>query len=357
MKNVLMLLGMLVAGAFSVHFPVRAEDAVAAPSATMQATAGQEIAGQEIPELIQEPGAMKNVSIALVAPSGYTLPVSRYEQGVKVLEERGFRVTSYYRPELHHERFAGTDAFRLHQIREAYKNPDVTLVMAVRGGYGASRLLEKLDFRQMAASGKIFVGYSDMTAIQMGLLKYGAVSFHGPMVYSDYGLDNPSRYTIEHFEQVLTHPVTTLQWPQADNPEVDVSGIFWGGNLTMISHLAGTRWMPDIRDGILFLEDVSEHPYRIERMLIQLDEAGILRKQKALVLGHFTGYRLYDEDNGYSFETMLAWFRKRSPVPVITGLPFGHTKEKATLPVGAKAHLQSKAGVVTLDLSGYPTVK
>lgn len=330
---------------------VHAEEAIAV------SPAADEMAGQTVSKPIQEPRPMENIGIAVVAPSGSAIPVQRYEKGMAVLQDRGFKVTSYYDPELHHERFAATDAIRLRQIKQAYQDPDVKIVMAVRGGYGASRLLKDLDFQQMAASGKVFVGYSDITVIQMGLLKYGAVSFQGPMVFSDYGLKNPSRYTIEHFEEVLSHPTTTLRWVSTDSPDVDVTGTFWGGNLAMISHLVGTKWMPDIEGGILFLEDVSEHPYRVERMLIQLDEAGILRKQKAIILGRFTEYRLNDEDNGYDFDSMLEWIKRRLPVPVITGLPFGHTKEKATLPIGAKAHLKVQSSSVKLHLSGYPTIK
>ncbi len=349
------ILGVMMVFAISSTIPICAEDMPSIQQNQLEAKEPIEV--PDASELKEEHKPMENVPIALVAPSGYATPTSRYEKGVAALEERGFKVTSYYRPEQHYQRFSGTDAERLHQIREAYKNPDVKLVMAVRGGYGASRLLKNLDFKQMAESGKVFVGYSDITVIHMGLLKHGAVSFAGPMVSSDYGEDDPSSYTLEHFEHVLTHPTTTIEWRAAGNPDVDVSGTFWGGNLAMMSHLVGTPWLPDIEGGILFLEDVSEHPYRIERMLLQMDEAGILRKQKALVLGHFTDYRLYDEDNGYSFDTVLAWFRKRCPIPVIVGLPFGHTKEKVTLPVGAKGHLQSHGGKVTLDLSGYPTVK
>ena len=138
---------------------------------------------------------------------------------------------------------------------------------------------------------------------------------------------------------------------------MDVDGTLWGGNLTMLTHLVGTRWMPDISGGILFVEDVGEHPYKIERMLIQLDEAGILKKQKALVLGQFTDYKTEESDNGYDFETMLSWIRSRLTIPVLTGLPFGHVKDKVTLPVGAKAHLVSKDDHVWLDIRDYPTVK
>ncbi len=298
-----------------------------------------------------------NMNIAVVAPSGYALDAKRCQKGIDTLHKRGFKVTNYYDANQHVERFAASDAHRLQQIKDAYHNPNVSIIMALRGGYGASRLLKNLDFQQMAKTGKIFVGYSDITVIHMGLLKYGAVSLAGPMVCSDYGVEVPSRYTMEHFEKILSHQENTIQWAAENNPDVDVSGVLWGGNLTMLAHLAGTPWLPDIKGGILFVEDVGEQPYRIERLLLQLDEAGILRRQKALVLGHFTNYRVTDVDNGYDFNTMLTWLRHRLTIPVITGLPFGHTKDKVTLPVGAKAHLQSHSDQVILHLSDYPIIK
>ena len=159
-----------------------------------------------------------------------------------------------------------------------------------------------------------------------------------------------------HFERCMTSPEMTVRWTAQGNPEVDASGTLWGGNLAMLAHLTGTPWMPDIEGGILFVEDVHEQPYQIERMLVQLDEAGILEKQKALVLGRFSEYRVTDYDNGYDLDAMLAWLRARLTIPVVTGLPFGHVPDKVTLPVGAQAHLVSHDGVVQLHLSGYPTV-
>lgn len=298
----------------------------------------------------------KNIGIAIIAPGGYPPDNEGFRRGVALLKSRGYRVFNYYDPAKRYQRFGGTDEQRIHQIEEALANPDVKVVMALRGGYGTTRLLSRLDFAQIAKSGKLFVGYSDFTVFQMALLTHGSASFAGPMVYSDFARKDLSRWTLDHFEKAVTVPEMSVKWSSADNPDIDVEGVFWGGNLSMLAHLTGTKWMPDIAGGILFVEDIHEQPYRVERMLLQLDEAGILKKQKALVLGHFSEFKTADYDNGYDFGTMLSWLRSRLTIPVLTGLPFGHVKDKVTLPIGARAHLRSRAGSVQLDLSDYPTV-
>jgi muramoyltetrapeptide carboxypeptidase len=112
--------------------------------------------------------------------------------------------------------------------------------------------------------------------------------------------------------------------------------------------------MPQIEGGILFLEDINEHPYRVERMLLQLLHAGVLARQQAVLLGDFSNYRLSDYDNGYDFDTMLAYLRQRLPAPVLTGLPFGHIRDKATLAVGCRAELVSDATGFRLGMKAYP---
>lgn len=311
--------------------------------------------GQALFEIRNTDMKTEKTGIAIIAPGGYVSETD-YRRGVAGLEAVGYRVFSYYAPEARYQRFAATDTERVRQIEQAAANPDVKIIMAVRGGYGTSRLLPYLDFRKLAASGKLFVGHSDFTVFQMALLKQGGISFAGPMVNSDFARAEISPFMREHFERCMTSPEMTVQWTAQGNPEVNVSGTLWGGNLAMLAHLAGTPWMPDIEGGILFVEDVHEQPYQIERMLLQLDEAGILEKQKALVLGRFSEYRVTDYDNGYDLDAMLTWLRARLKIPVVTGLPFGHVTDKVTLPVGAQAQLVSHDGVVQLHLSGYPTV-
>jgi len=188
----------------------------------------------------------------------------------------------------------------------------------------------------------------------MGLLQHGGISFAGPMLCDDFVRDELSVYTLENFWQCLTHVSHTVNGEADDNPDIDTGGTLWGGNLAMLTHLAGSPWLPQIDNGILFVEDVNEHPYRVERMMLQLLHAGVLERQRAVVLGDFSGYRLTDYDNGYDFGQMIAFLRAHLPLPVLTGLPFGHDRDKATLAVGAQAELHSQGGRFTLKMSGYP---
>ncbi len=205
----------------------------------------------------------------------------------------------------------------------------------------------------MAASGKLFVGHSDFTPIHLGLLGAGATSFAGPFILPDFGAESPSSFTMAQFIHCLTSPEHSVSGQAENNPNVDASGVLWGGNLSMIAHLLGTPYQPRCENGILFLEDIAEHPYRIERMLLQLLHAGILQKQQAILLGDFSGYRLSDYDNGYDFDTMLAFLRGRLDIPVLSGLPFGHIPDKATLAVGAQARLQGNGGQWQLAMRNY----
>jgi muramoyltetrapeptide carboxypeptidase len=134
---------------------------------------------------------------------------------------------------------------------------------------------------------------------------------------------------------------TGWQLPRAEAPArpIDVKGKLWGGNLAVLATLVGTRWMPEVKGGILFLEDVHEHPYRVERMLSQLLYAGVLPRQKAILLGHFTNYKPVPHDKGYRLQTVVDWLRKQVKAPVFTNLPFGHVATKVALPVGAQVHL------------------
>lgn len=299
---------------------------------------------------------LEGVTAAIVAPSGYAPESNDLGRAIARLESFGCSVRNFYDPAAKHQRFGGTDNARIAQLHAAAVDPEVQLIIALRGGYGMSRLLPDIDFTALAASGKLFVGHSDFTALQMGLLaQAGAASFAGPMVCIDFSRDEPSEYTLEQFLQCVTHATHQITFSAAGNAAMDASGILWGGNLTMLTHLIGTPYLPHIEDGILFIEDVNEHPYRIERMLLQMHYAGLLR-QKAILLGDFSSYALNEYDNGYDFDAMLAFLRERLGVPILAGLPFGHTRDKATLAVGSQARLQSDGMNCTVTMSGYPTL-
>jgi muramoyltetrapeptide carboxypeptidase len=294
--------------------------------------------------------------IAIVAPGGYAPDDVALARGIARLEQAGYRVFNYYDPARKHQRFGAADRQRVADLHDAARNPEVDVVLSLRGGYGMSRILPELDLGLLAVSGKRFVGHSDFTALQMALLAtHGTVTFAGPMICDDFGREEASDFTLQHFWQCLRNPSQAIDFQSDDIPSLDVSGTLWGGNLSMLVHMLGSPWFPRIEDGILFVEDINEHPYRIERMMLQLLHAGAL-KQKAIVFGDFSGYRLSDYDNGYDFDAMLDWLRQRVGVPVLCGLPFGHTRDKITLAVGCQARLQSEQGKTRLTMSGYPSL-
>lgn len=296
-------------------------------------------------------GLPENPGIAIVAISGAALDGAAVERGVLALQERGFVVHNYYDHEQRYQRFGNTDAGRLNQLHAAIANPDVQIVMALRGSYGLSRLLPLIDYQAIAESKKYLVGYSDFTALQMAMLaKTGACSFAGPSLCGGFADAEPSAFTIDDFLACISNHTHTIHFDALNNPEIEISGRLWGGNLAMLTSLLGTEYFPEISDGILFVEDIAEHPYRVERMLLQLHYAGVLNKQKAIVLGDFSAYKLAPHDNGYNFEEMLRYLRETIAVPIISGLPFGHIKDKVTLVVGSDARLISEGNTVSIAM-------
>jgi len=297
----------------------------------------------------------------LIAPSGYCHNQQAAQLAVERLRAQGHQVLNSEVIARRDQRFAGNETDRLQDLNglPALKTcPDI--VLAVRGGYGATRLLPQLARASLAGwlrdNPVALCGHSDFTVIQLALLDHGAVSFSGPMLTGNFGAKVLSEFTVEHFWRALTSPELILSW-QTEPQEVNVTGKIWGGNLAMIASLAGTPWLPEIEEGILVIEDVNEHPFRVERMLLQLAQSGILARQKAIVLGSFTGATLTDYDNGYDFDSVWTLIRQMTGIPLVTGLEFGHHWNTVTLPLGAQGHLQVKGRDSTLTISGHPTLR
>jgi muramoyltetrapeptide carboxypeptidase len=300
----------------------------------------------------------RDVGIGIVAPSGYAPDAAVVERAVARLRSDGARVTLFCNPADKFERFGARDDERVAQLHAAASDPSIDVVIALRGGYGLSRILPMLDFDLLAQSGKLFVGHSDFTAFQMALLAAtGTVSFAGPMICDDFGRDVPSQFTLDHFWQCLRSETISFESDDTCSETVQMAGLLWGGNLAMLAHLVGSPYLPDIDGGILFLEDINEHPFRVERMLLQLLHAGVLQKQQAIVLGDFSGGRVTDYDNGFDFDSVIASLRSRVSVPVLTGLRFGHVVDKVTLPVGAQAALTADSHGWVLRVEGYPRLR
>ncbi|HGA8554168.1 TPA: muramoyltetrapeptide carboxypeptidase [Salmonella enterica subsp. enterica serovar Saintpaul] len=298
----------------------------------------------------------------LIAPSGYCINQQAALRGVQRLADAGHQVENDEVIRRRYQRFAGTDAERLADVNSlaSLTSPD-TIVMPVRGGYGASRLLDRIDWQALATRQQrdplLICGHSDFTAIQAGLLaQVNIITFSGPMLAANFGAETLNTFTEQHFWLALRKAQFTVEW-QGDGPQCDVQGTLWGGNLAMLISLIGTPWMPTIDKGILVLEDVNEHPFRVERMLLQLEYAGILNRQSAIVLGSFSGAAPNEYDAGYSLESVYAFLRSRLSVPLITGLDFGHEQRTVTLPIGANATLKNTRQGTQLTLSGHPTLQ
>ncbi|AEG93070.1 LD-carboxypeptidase [Ramlibacter tataouinensis] len=244
-------------------------------------------------------------------------------------------------------RFAGDDETRLGAIhRAAASGADIAMI--TRGGYGLTRLLPAIRYKEVARAverGLKFVGLSDFTAFQNAMLaRAGAVTWSGPALGEDFGTEaEPDEIMQACFEDLASGQGEGTGWrlSRAERQEglLELRGQLWGGNLAILAALAGTPYLPEAKGGILFIEDVHEHPYRVERMLTQLLYAGVLARQKAIVFGQFTNYRLMPHDKGFKLQTVVEWLRRQVKAPVLTGLPFGHVPTKVLLPVGAPVQL------------------
>jgi muramoyltetrapeptide carboxypeptidase len=288
--------------------------------------------------------------IYLFSPSGAIRDKVGFKRGVKRLEAQGHQVEIDPDALKSHLRFAGDDATRLSAVQRACASgADVALIS--RGGYGLTRLLADLPYKAIGKAidqGTQFVGLSDFTAFQLAVFaKTTRTTWQGPSLMDDFATEaEPDDIMQACFDDLLLEQGEGTGWrlPLAEarlNVKVN-NAVLWGGNLTVLSALLGTPYFPVIKGGVLFLEDIGEHPYRIERMLTQLHLAGILKQQKVVVFGQFTSYKLVDHDKGFKMQTVVDRLRTLLKIPVLTGLPFGHVPTKVLLPVGAKVDLATE---------------
>lgn len=295
-------------------------------------------------------------AVGFVAPSGYLPDPPTIDRASRLFAARGWRVLVSETCFARHQRFAGTDEQRAAELQRFCSDRSLDLVLCARGGYGLTRILDRLDFDAIRKAGRRICGYSDFTAFNLAYLaRAGGVSLHGPSM-SDFGAESPDDWTVDNFFAVVEGGACEARF-DADGPDCEARGTLWGGNLALVCALLGTPYFPRIRGGILFVEDVNEPAYKIERMLLQLAQAGVLQRQRALLLGSFEPIAPMSNDNGFSLEEVIRGVRARLTVPVLTGLPFGHVRRKLTLPVGARVHLRVRQGRATLGWDGLGFVR
>jgi muramoyltetrapeptide carboxypeptidase len=291
--------------------------------------------------------------IGLVSPASAPSSSEMIEQGVRYLERLGYRAKVGQHAATVRGYLAGTDDQRATDLNEMIRDRNVKAIIAVRGGYGSTRILSMIDYKMLKRYPKIIVGYSDITALQLAIFcRTGLVTISGPMSGVEM-LENIDPYTEENFWRVIT---SRSKIGQLKNPAGEplktlragaAAGRILGGNLATLSALLGTSFAPSFKETILILEDVDEAPHRIDRMLTQLQNARIFEKISGLVFGKFVDCVPTDPSKPYlSVEQILENVAQHVKIPVVSDLQYGHIPRKLTIPIGVKAKMDTKRGTI-----------
>ncbi len=309
--------------------------------------------------LIKPPRLREGDLIGLIAPSGHTSD-DAIQKAVTRIESLGFKVALGNHLREVHGNYAGTAEQRLADLHGMFRDPDIKALWCIRGGSGAISLLKHIDYALVRRHPKILLGYSDITALHLALLRHaGLVTFHGPVASS-----TPSNYSTEHMLAVLMDPVPTYTIPMAmenarralEEPHYAIrtvhegvaSGRLIGGNLSMVAALAGTPYAADFRDSLLYLEEVNEAPYRIDRWMTQLDLSVGFSKAAGVIVGICDNCGPGHEDISLTLDETLDVHLQPLHIPAVTGYSIGHIRNQFTLPVGLRATLDTGRQTITL---------
>jgi muramoyltetrapeptide carboxypeptidase len=322
-----------------------------APLSTAYATSGSKI---------RKPRRLaKGDTVGLIAPASNAGEDESIRFTVDLVQSLGFHVKEGKYLYRRNQYLAGTDQERAEDVNTMFDDDEVDAIFCTRGGYGTPRILPYLDYDLIANNPKVFLGFSDNTAILAAMhVKSRLIGFHGPNMGQ-----NLSDYTLAEFKKVLVNPSPTAyigQAPAIESREGFVertnritritggiaTGHLVGGNLSLVATLIGTPYEPDFRGSILFLEDTNEAPYRIDRMLTQLWLAGKLQQAAGIAFGKFT--KADDEGNTFSIEEVIRMRCEPLGIPVIRGLMIGHVQDKTVVPIGLPAKLDADAGTLQL---------
>jgi muramoyltetrapeptide carboxypeptidase len=309
--------------------------------------------------LIKPPRLAPGDTIGLIAPAG-VISQETAERSVAHVEALGFRVRLGAHLTAVHGNYAGLWAQRMIDFNAMFRDPQVKAIWAIRGGSGALQLLPHIDYQMIRANPKILIGYSDLTALHLAIARHaGLVTFHGPLAMS-----TPSDYATRHLLDVLMDPQPQTVIPMADEnaaraltaPQYTLrtvvpgvaTGRLTGGNLSLVAALAGTPYAADIRGSLLFLEDVNEEPYRIDRMLMQLQMNQPFSQAAGVMLGVFEGCSPAPGESALTLDETTDQHLRPLQIPAVTGWSFGHIRDQFTLPMGVQARLDTAAQTLTL---------
>lgn len=326
----------------------------------MGMTPSKDVTFKKFPRKIIKPPRLKiGATIGLIAPSS-PIPLNRFQQTIKNLEGMGFHLVYNEKNILSTNGYlAGSDELRAAEVNRMFEDEKIDGIWCVRGGYGAARILPMLDYKMIKKNPKVIIGYSDVTALLHGIfIRTGLVGFHGPVGASSF-----TDYTTRHVTSLLMSPKEEyeIDYAKENLKEEDklfqpyiinkgiASGRIVGGNLTLVSSLVGTPYELEMENKLVFLEDIGEKPYRIDRMITQLLLAGGLKKAAGVALGVFSDCEAKLNDASLTLkETMMDRFKSLG-IPVVYGLSFGHIANNFTFPIGLEATLNTENLSVTLN--------
>ena len=308
-------------------------------------------------KLLKPKALQSGMTIGLVFPAGWTKQ-EEVEAGKAYLEKLGYKVALGTNAGKQLGYLSATDKERAAEFMAAVENPAIDAIICARGGYGTMRMLELLDYTSIRKHPKIISGYSDITALINTIhQRTGLVTFHGPGALAQY-----HEFTEKSFLDVLSSnpdksakPYTPITMPPTDGWKTitegktgKAKGRLIGGNLTLLSMTTGTSLEINTQGALLFFEDVTEEPYRIDRMITQLLLAGKLQHCAGIAIGQFTKCDAEDAAHSFTVQEVLEDRLKGLGIPIVTGLQFGHVPQKYTYPIGVQAELDATTGTLTL---------
>jgi muramoyltetrapeptide carboxypeptidase len=308
---------------------------------------------------VRPPRLSRGSRVALVAPAGPLLERDDLTRAQELCRALGYEPVLGTNAYSRHGYLAGTDDQRLSDLNGVLQDQRLDAIWCIRGGYGALRLLDRVDYEAMARWPKALVGFSDITALLNAITRItGVVTYHGPVARAPM-----PPFSRRHFERVLVsgevpgrldllpppaavlvpqeHRIVTLVGGTAEGPLA-------GGNLSLLQCLIGTPYFPDLSRAILFLEDVDEDLYKVDRMLAHLRLVGALEKLAGVAVGRFTELDRASRDGALGFDEVLATYLQPLGIPVAYGFPIGHIDSQWTLPLGIRARLNADAGELEL---------
>lgn len=304
---------------------------------------------------LKPPRLKKRDLIGIVTPASQVLDPSRIERGVSYLERLGYEVLVGANVGKSHGYLGGTDEERAADLHAMFRDQRVRMIICARGGYGTPRLLQLLDYRLIKQNPKILVGFSDITALQLAFLaKCGLVTFHAPMLATDMA-EPMDPFTEELFWLLVTssRKVGAVAFPEPMEARILRPGLFTGhlvgGNLSILVSLLATPFQPALEHSALFLEEVGEEPYRVDRMLTHLRNASVLARCRGIMIGQCVDCVPRDPSRpSLTLEEVLTEFAHAFKKPVIFNVPFGHVKQKMTLPLGVKVRIDPEKRAIEL---------